>query len=376
MAYLLAFALMFALPFASADSYVTDGSPQTVDGAAAIGEGTGASPEVKYVWILPDDQPDVGTDTQLEIIPSGERDWIWACVVVADADNRDTIEDVFIDLYHPDDSFKYQSHGYILADWDEGTDRWMPQQDRIIRHCLDPASRANLITSGERAEIEYNTFDQPYWHVYKVFLPMYYHQPCGEYDAWAYTVDSTSRISTPLVEPFDWVCGTYLELDFDTVNFGTIQPGAWKWAPGDTDMQTPDKPTLKNEGNTEIYVGLEFSEFVGQDSLPNKVIRKFDAQLRNLGTNNYKSIPGEHLEFLADQFVEFTYPISLCRQEKIDFSIHADVGTVPDNYAGDITVFARPNIVDVPVPEMDYPVDFDLEHPPFGDPDIPNEVDI
>jgi len=108
-------------------------------------------------------------------------------------------------------------------------------------------------------------------------------------------------------------------------------------------MGTPGMPTVKNEGNTEVRVGLMFSEFSGQNGLPNKVIDDFDAQLRNMGVN-YGDIPGEHLEFMAYEEVWFEYPVSLCRQEKLDFSIHADVGTVPDEYTGSITVYAEPAI--------------------------------
>jgi hypothetical protein len=311
-----------------------------VTGSAGIQEGTGTSPVVEYNWVLPDEMPESGT--QLTINPSGERDDIYACLVVSDAESRDTIIDVFVDVYHPDQSFKYQMHA-----------RWLdPAVDYLeIEQCKIDALAAGLIDSEDFDNIDYNIFDQPNWYMYKVMLPMYYHQPAGEYDVKGYAVDSTSRISQPLSAFFDWLAGTYLELDFTSVNFGLIQPNAWKIVNGDLDMNTAAAPTLKNEGNTEIFVGVEFSDFVGQDGLPNKIIDDFDAQLRSAGTNNFRGTPGEHLVFVADQQVEFTYPIALCRQEKIDFSIHADIGTVPDNYQGTVTVFARPNVV--PNPPVD-----------------------
>ena len=338
--FLLAVAVMLlALP--AALGYSVPGSPESIAANASIAEGSGTSPVIEYVWVLPDESS--ATGTQLNIVPSGERNDIYACIVVSDAESRDTIEDVFIDLYHPDASFKYQVHADMI-------------DNAEMEDCKDAALAAGLISSADHEMIDYNIISQPNWYMYKVSLPMYYHQPSGVYNATAYAVDSTSRISVPEVASFEWLAGTYLELDFDSVNFGTIQPAAWKIVNGDVDMGTPDMPTLKNEGNTEVQVGVMFTDFVGQDALPNKVITDFDAQLRSMGTNNYLQIPGEHLEFGANERVDFTYPISLCRQEKIDFSIHADVGTVPDNYAGSITVYATPVIVDSPVPGEVFPV--------------------
>jgi len=298
-----------------------------VAGSAAILPGIGERPVIEHVWILPDESPEIGT--QLEVSPSSERDDVYACVVVSDAESRDTIADVFLDVYHPDDSFKYQVHA----------DR-MEREDTL--ECNDLALAEGLISSAEHDAIYYNIFSQRNWYMYKAYLPMLYHQPAGLYQTIAYATDTTSRLSIGKLTTLDWIAGTYLELDFTSVEFGSIQPGAWKVLNGDLDMGTADMPTIKNEGNTEVRVGLMFSEFSGVDSLPNKVIDDFDAQLRNMGTDNYGDIPGEHLEFSAHEEVWFEYPVSLCRQEKLDFSIHADVGTVPDDYTGEIIVYAEP----------------------------------
>ncbi|MDD9952917.1 MAG: hypothetical protein OXR66_01110 [Candidatus Woesearchaeota archaeon] len=336
---------LFVITLAPATFAAEPSAPDVVGGDAGIVEGAGVSPVVEFVWVLPDED-NLTAGTQLEVLAYGQRDDIYACVVVTDDDSRDTIADVFIDLYHPDGSFKYQIHGVRLdnvADAD------------AIEACKTDALNAGLITSQDWEDINYRIFDQQISYMYEVWLPMFYHQPSGEYRAEAWAVDTTSRASVPVDAFFTWVPGTFLGLDFTSVDFGNIQPGAWKIVNGDLVFSLGDgMPTVRNEGNTEVIVGLEISEFVGTGSNPNKVIDDFDAQLRNLGTNNHDSIPGEHLEFVADQFVQFTYPIELCRQEKLDFSIHADVGTLPDAYSGNVTVYADPNIVDAPEPDT-YP---------------------
>lgn len=319
----------------------------TLGGGAGVDPGAGNAPQIEYSWTLPDDYPEEGT--QLELYPGGERNDIYACIVVGDAEGRETIADVFVDVFHPDESFKFQVHSSLLEDHAE------------IQECIDDALASGLIDSQDAQDISYNIFNQPNWHMFKVFIPMYYHQPSGDYTVKAQATDSQSFLSDAYNTTFTWMPGTYLEFDFTSINFGGIQPGAWKRLDGDTDMSTPEMPTLSNQGNTEAKVGLEFSDFKGTGVEPNKVIDSFDAQLRNLGTDNYEEIPGEHLEFASYETVWFTYPLSLCRQEKIDFSIHADIGTPPDNYTGNLTLYVEPVITSSPPKDLNITIDAEAD---------------
>ena len=108
-------ALALLAPAALADNLMAEpGSPAVVaSGSATVDAGTGASPEVKYLWVLPDES--AATGTQLKVLHSDERNDIYACLVVGDLDSRDTISDVFVDVYHPDQSFKYQMHATKLT---------------------------------------------------------------------------------------------------------------------------------------------------------------------------------------------------------------------------------------------------------------------
>ena len=349
--------LMFSTAFAAAANYAEPGAPVNVNAGASIVEGGGISPTVEYVWILPDHYDETGT--QINIVPSGERCDIYACVVVGDEDGRDTIKDVFAEVSHPDGSEKYQMHGYKVA---YGSTEY--------NDCLAGGIAAGLITDDQAhgntvgVSIDYEVLGQQNWYMYKIPLPMYYHQPNGEYGVDVYVLDESSRVGKDVDPSFTWVANTYLELDFTNVDFGQITPNSdptvYKKVNGDMDMSTPDAPSLKNEGNTEITVGVEFSEFVGTVQGPTKIIDSFDAQLRNIGNDNYNGIEGEHLFFKANQPVEFKYPIELCRVEKIDFSAHADSGTMPDNYSGTITISATPATVDYfPHTQDMYPVGID-----------------
>jgi len=309
---------------------------EDTNGQGEISPG-GTAPIIEYSWILPDEDPN-STDnkSQLNVNPGLERTDIYSCFVASDNEGRDSLRKGFVKVYHPDGTFKYQAHATQLD----------PVNDEAeIRACISDAVAAGLITEEQANSnildigIIYNIFEQPNWHMYKVYLPMYYHQPAGMYKVAAWVTDQKSSISSAFNETFEWVPGTYLALDFDTVSFGSIEALSWKNANGDTDMAKPQYPTLKNNGNTEIDVDVEFSDFVGEEF--GKVINDFDAQLRSMGlANDYNEIEGEHLFASSNEIMNFTWPIELCRQEKIDFSIHADSGMVPDRYAGNITIYA------------------------------------
>jgi hypothetical protein len=329
------FAVMLLLLSASAwGQYVTPDMPAVIPGTAGVIAGAGIDPVVQFAWVLPDED-NLTTGTQIEIIASGERCDIFACIVVSDANSRETISDVFVDVYHPDGSKKYQVHAQRIterADFD---------------YCRQEAVKAGLLTPEQSDSIRYNTYDQQIWYMYKVFLPMYYHQPAGTYEARAFAVDNTARVSAPRSAFFDWVPATYLELDFNSINFGNVQPGAadvFTIINGDTNMGTPAAPTVKNEGNTEIRLGIEFSDFIGQSY--GKIIDRFDAQLRSMeAIDNYEYAEGlyeqgEHKKFNSNTKVNFAEPISLCRTEKLDLSIHADTDILADTYNGTLTVYA------------------------------------
>ena len=94
-------------------------------------------------------------------------------------------------------------------------------------------------------------------------------------------------------------------------------------------------PTVKNEGNTEIIIGLEASNMTGV--VHGKKLEDFDAQFKDLTQG------GEHIYFQGYEYVEFGPWLELCRTEKLDFSVHADAFDPADMYVGTMTVFATPS---------------------------------
>jgi hypothetical protein len=113
-----------------------------------------------------------------------------------------------------------------------------------------------------------------------------------------------------------------LEIDFTEVDFGPILPTTSKWVRGDMNFNTPDRPTVKNTGNTDMFLVLHFSNMVGKQF--GKVINKFNAQL-----NTQRIDP-----IWASAWVCFDkVPLGSNELGQLDLSIHP--GRIPaDTYSG------------------------------------------
>jgi len=380
---------LFVLPVAFAlctgSACVT--STGSVSQTAILGGSTGVgAPEIKFVWVLPDE--DLTTDeTQLYPALSAERNDIYACIVVSDPQGRDDIMNVYADVYHPTgtadilpcvladndpdkdglyeskvcdetqnnlalnnagagyggktdgsyektgDLFKYQVHAVKMD----------PVSDRVaIENCKNAAVTAGLITQNDAhlspgtvyQGIDYWIFDQPEWYMYKVYLPMLYHQPAGWYTVKAWATDKLGHPSAQLSTTFEWVSTVAMEIDFfGGLNYGTLSPSVYKVIQGDWIMSTADgKPTVKNEGNEPIHITVGSNALIG--TAFKKSIDDFDVKWNPeeiVSTPNYG-----YQTYTAGQTVSLEDPLELCQTEKIDFSAHADAGLPEDTYIGSL----------------------------------------
>lgn len=353
---------LLVLPMAFAQTYVTPGSPGTVVQQAQI-SGAGNPPTVRYAWVLPDESA-LSPETQLYPELSAERsDDIYACVVVSDPQGRGDIQNVYVDVYHPtgtegilpcvkadgnkcdynnsigkpydnttaDGLFKYQVHAAKLDVVTQRTD---------IEGCKTLAKNAGLITQAQYDEINYKIFSQPEWYMYKVYLPMLYHQPAGIYTIKAWATDTASGVSTPLTNTFEWVSTVALEIDFAAgLNYGIIQPSVYKVIQGNYDMgvSTFDgAPTVKNEGNERVQIGVSTTTLKGLTH--QKEITDFDVKW----DPEEKGFGYGQIYFTAGTPQTLVDPLELCQTEKIDFSVHAAVGLPADIYTGVMTITAAP----------------------------------
>jgi len=246
--------------------------------------------------------------------------------VVNDTNGRDDVQDVWVDLFHPYNEFtnesetlKYQVHARELNDVGDLSE---------IMDCLDGAYAAGLIDLAERERLEYIILDQPIAYMYKVYLPMLYHQPAGWYLGELHATDITGNTGTEVDSNFfEWVPTVILATDIgSTLDFGEIQKGVAKYIQGDYNFGT-NGPTVKNQGNVPIELSVENTKMVGQNL--GKFIEDFDVQFR-----------AEHVEYPAETEVILSKTLRNCHTEKIDFSIHPD-NTIPiDDYSGSLILGA------------------------------------
>jgi len=333
---------------------IPDNNTQGISQLASI-SGTGAPPTVEYGWILPDED-DMTSGTQTNPSLGAERNDIHACVVVSDPQGRDDIQNVYVDVFHPagtggilpcvvedgdvcdesgqgqpwektGDLFKYQVHAVRL---DPNRDR------REIEACKADALAAGLISQDDFDEINYQIFSQPNWYMYRVYLPMLYHQPAGIYTALAWATDTSSAVSNENETMyFEWISTVSLGLDFASLDYGQLQPSVYKVIQGDYMMYYGDgTPTLKNEGNERVYLSVRSENLTG--IIHGKEIDDFDVKWdpEEIGYGyGQRYFKGGDFVFLDD-------PLELCQTEKIDFSVHADIGLPEDTYTGIMTLTA------------------------------------
>lgn len=309
---------------------------ETVDTNAVI-DPNGTPPDVLYKWELPDMQSGVAgiqygtvddahqhdddmTLAGMQVAPNLEDlpelrliDYWW---VVSDPNGNGDIIDGFIRVFHPDGTLKYQLHGDPVPCTD-------------LAASLEAAVHTNQLTQAD-ADLIVEECGKNVLIVFRVIGDLSKHQPCGIYTVEAQAVDQAGNIDpTPLVNTFEVLCVIGFEKDFDSVDFGQILPNTTKWVRGDKDMTTPARPSVKNTGNTAMYLWLHYDEMVGASL--GKIIDVFDAQL------NVQPID----PIVASQNVCFdAEPFGSNEVKQLDLSIHP--GSIPaDTYTGFLDVWGR-----------------------------------
>jgi hypothetical protein len=204
----------------------------------------------------------------------------------------------------------------------------------IIEKAKADAVAAGLITQAEADDIDEEIYNTETAFMFKATFYMSYHQPAGWYKVATWATDQVGGQSDHLISMFQWWPTKVLDLDFTLIDFGEIMPCKEKMVPGDYVMETPGPappvmPTVKNEGNVDITIGLHFTAMVGDEK--GKTIEDFDAKFKD-----------EKLLFKACDTKLFTNPLYLCETEKISFSIHAPEGTPADTYWGMLHILIDP----------------------------------
>ncbi len=179
-------------------------------------------------------------------------------------------------------------------------------------------------------------------------------KPCGEVRVEATAVNS-SGTAFHLANYWDNICFIHLQLDFTSLDWGTINTNGGANIPGDTTFDTPGvacptapvgcvAPTVLNTGNAPMYIETKFDPLIlASDNT--KKITSFDSKVRAAWRTNPATIevadpqPADGPGTLP-WYCFGNHPIGHDQTGKIDFSVHP-VNAQSGTYNGAVYIVAR-----------------------------------
>lgn len=334
----------------------------------------GVSPIIKCKWETPDDADPTHMDPGTQTLPvSGSFDpstgeqtigckdvYYWA--VATHPLGMGAISGVYADVSHPD----VQKQSNITGEWVDP--EWcgsFKYQVELLQ--WQPTNNANQVAAFQQAlEQGLVTFNDDYWaancydcdgdgivdaddficdiidqinqgeaELYRGKEQLCNHQPAGIYTV-EYKAAAGSALSDVVMNTMEFTELSSFLIDFTSVNYGQVAVGVHKWAGGDSYLNTPEKPTVWNNGNTYLSLQVEQDDAgFGQRTVGGlqKWNVHWDARLgpeRPDGIVNYD--PFEPPATIPGVLV-------MCTPTKLDFSILVD--KAPDGagtYSGMMTL--------------------------------------
>jgi hypothetical protein len=252
-----------------------------------------------FVWILTDDDHTADW-TQINPTINGQVcRTVWA--VVDDDMGLDNIRNVIYQVQYPDVcNYCGCSKGKV--------DLTRETRDNWIRAAFEGAYVADLISKNDRDALEYNLITQGNWSIWKGELCLDYCEPAGRWYLFVWAEDFSNNWKNMVCIPFDYVAVAAMYTDFTSIDYGPVAPGRTKRIEGDKDTGTPNRPTLKNIGNTRIVIQIKSDPM----TLEQNEITKFDFQFKTEEKDYY----------VNDGWVTMQDYLCLCNTEKLDLSIH------------------------------------------------------
>jgi len=285
--------------------------------------------------------------------------------VVTDEEEGGNVAQVFVDVYHP---------AGVPAPYSTSSDPRGPLfkyeipfdmvgHDAAARDKVNAAYNAGLIKFGPAYNITDVIFEMTkgtadLWMGQK---EIDYEQPAGNYTVNCYAIDHNSNTSALLQNTFLYVPLAGVEVDFNAINYGSVNLGVHKMIAGDTIWNTPlaaapspNLATVRNIGNTWAHVKITESDLgLGKDGLGRWNVQ-FDARMGSDDAN----------KVLFDPFVATTLPnvLALSSQDELDLSIKVIKGFSGQSYSGTITIGAVAESFDYrPIPVINPGIDGEPE---------------
>ncbi len=246
----------------------------------------------------------------------------WA--VVTDPEGVATVSQVSVDVYYSGDLIASIPSGYQLmlekVDKSEGIPAFLAACDAGLVTCQNGYDEASILNELNKCTAE----------VYMVESALSCHEPAGQYVVHADACDSgnvwASQNGTHLDNRFGYLPVGGIEIDFNSLEYGTVVVQADKWVPGDTVFDSPtgaaphpNPATVRNTGNTDVRITVLQDDmgfgFSGPPENPGWNVR-FGARLGSTVTDGVQYDP--------HQQAELPNGLAVCGTDELDFLIFVD----------------------------------------------------
>lgn len=248
-------------------------------------------------------------------------------VVVSDPDGITNIAKVFEQLRDQTDGIMSGKSEVEATDITSDVSQWTA--------AINQAYIIGVITAVDKDEMLYGLQADP--GVYKIFAIDNFltnHDPPGDYNVYFKVVTNVGTYKTNDGNRLKvrYLSYKVFELDFNTVNYGSVIINQRKLVSGDKDLSTPDKPTIKNQGNVNIQMQASASDLVSA-SYPVQTIPASALGIHSLGFSiiSLSNTP----QVLENPFVPGS-------PEQIDFDITPPNGTISNTYSGTFVLEMAP----------------------------------
>ncbi len=359
-------ALLLCAAFAVPVYAVTTEVTVTADGVAPI---------IKCKWETPDSADTAHATAGTQVAPAagtfnpttGEQTigcvdvYYWA--VVTHPLGMGAISGVYAEVFHPEAQARVNITGEPVTDVWCGSFKY---QVELVE--FTPANNANQIAKFQDAlDDGLVTLNGTYWtadgfdcdddgdidnddficdiidqlnqgeaELYRGIEELCNHQPAGDYSV-DYQAAAGSSLSTIVNNTMTFAEMSSFLIDFTAVNYGQVAVDIHKWVGGDALLNTPDKPTVWNNGNTYLALSVTQDDAgFGQRSVGGVPTWNVHWDAR-LGPER----PGGNVNY--DPFVDPPADIPgilvMCTPTKLDYSILVE--KAPDGakvYSGEMTL--------------------------------------
>lgn len=217
-----------------------------------------------------------------------------------------------------------------------------PISDEVLMDDITGTGEVNTVlfdalTCGLITQAEYDEYiwgldpDKAQYKMYKIENELNNHDAPGSYIVYFKVVNGLSGYSEGTCT-FDYLGINAMEIDFNVVDYGTIQIDVEKNAAGDDTFDptgTSDKPTVKNQGNINIQFSVQATELVGLNS-PQQTIPANALSVEFFGQHEYD----------LTNWVTLDGELTPCTPKQISFDITAPSGSSANEYEGSLSILS------------------------------------